>query len=161
MQKNTKRTSLFYKNKNKHYGARSKATKKFNYFWALDVPDNYPKAISNSVFKDKCLLSSCILGILQNAFYKSNRQDKRYQRAQYINSTLINHKNIAGKTIFDEIIKLLDTTKLAPDGPYELEKTCQIISKEYNCQIFVFDGISNSERIFIDKVLHKAFVEDR
>ena len=55
----------------KHYGARIRPNKKYNYFWALDVPDSYPNEPSNDIFKDKCLLTCTILSLLQNQFYKS------------------------------------------------------------------------------------------
>ena len=91
-----KRTPNFYLNRKKTIGARTKATKKFNYYWALDVPNSYPKSPQNDIFKDKCILTSVILGLLQNNYYKTNKADKRYEKIQYINSTLMSHKNMAG-----------------------------------------------------------------
>ena len=78
---------------------------------------------------------------------KSNKSDKRYHKAQYINSTLNTQKNIAGKIIFEELIKMLALTSLPPSGPYELHQTAKILSETYKCQIIVFDGISNSKKI--------------
>ena len=145
--KQTKRTPNFYLNKKKKIGARTKATKKFNYFWALDVPDSYPKSPQSLIFKDKCLLTACILGLLQNKYFKTKRQDKTFQKAQYINSTLLTHKNIAGKIILEELIEMQANCNLALTGPYDLMLTSEILSKTYNCQIIVFDGISNSRKI--------------
>ena len=119
----------------------------FNYFWALDVPDSYPKAPQTEIFKDKCLLTACILGLLQNKYFKTNRQDKTFQKAQYINSTLMSHKNIAGKIILEELIEMQANCNLPITGPYDLILTSEILSKTYNCQIIVFDGISNSRKI--------------
>ena len=142
-----KRTPNFYLNKKKRIGARTKALKKFNYHWALDVPNTFPKSLQNNIFENKCILTSCILGLLQNAYFKSNKIDKRYQKAQYINSTLLSHKNIAGKIISEELTKMLSITNLPPHGPYELNETAKILSETYKCQIIVFDGISNSKKI--------------
>ena len=64
--KNKKRNANFYINRKKTVGARIKATKKFNYFWALDVPNSFPKAPENDIFKDKCILTSVIIGLLQH-----------------------------------------------------------------------------------------------
>ena len=141
-----KRTPNFYLNRKKRIGARTKAIKKFNYHWALDVPNSFPKASQNNVFEDKCILTSCILGLLQNNYFKSNKSDKRYHKAQYINSTLNTQKNIAGKIIFEELIKMLALTSLPASGPYELHQTAKILSETYKCQIIVFDGISNSKK---------------
>jgi hypothetical protein len=146
LKKTSKRTPAFYLSRKKPVGSRVKATKQFNYFWALDVPNSFPKALEKDIFKDKCLLTACILGILQNNFYKT-KTDKRYQKVQYINSTLVSHKNIAGKVLLAELMDLFSKTNLQTVGPYELESTAQILSEFYKCQIIVFDGISNSKKI--------------
>ena len=144
---NKKRTPNFYLNRKKAIGARTKATKKFNYFWALDVPNSFPKAPENDIFKDKCILTAVILGLLQHSYYKSNKIDKRFEKVQYINSTLVSHKNIAGKIILDELFNLFSLTKLPNNGPYELYSTAKELSETFKCQIIVFDGISSSKKI--------------
>jgi hypothetical protein len=146
LKKKTKRTPSFYLRK-KPIGTRTKATKKFNYFWALDVPNSYPKAPEKDIFKDKCILTACILGILQNNFHKTNKVDKRYEKAQYINSTVKAHQNVAGKIILDQLMELLSNTNLSSTGPYELDSTAKILSEYFKCQIIVFDSISNSKKI--------------
>ena len=128
---NKKRTPSFYLNRKKTIGARTKATKKFNYFWALDVPNSFPKAPENDIFKDKCLLTSVILGLLQHSYYKSNKIDKRFEKVQYINSTLVTHKNIAGKIILDEVFNIFSVTNLPNYGPYELYSTAKILSETF------------------------------
>jgi hypothetical protein len=85
-----KRTRAFYR---KHYGARTKPSKKYNFFWALDVPDSYPNEPTKNIFKNKCLISATILGLLQNEYYKSNRTDTRFLHLQNINS-ICNKKKI-------------------------------------------------------------------
>ena len=36
---------------------------------------------------------------------------------------------------------------MSPNGPYELHQTAKILSETFHCQIFVFDGISDSKKI--------------
>ena len=145
--KKIKRTPNFYINRKKTIGARTKAIKKFNYYWALDVPNTFPKAPENNIFKDKCILTSVILGLLQNSYYKTNKVDKRFEKVQYINSTLVSHKNIAGKIILEELTNMITKTNLPSIGPYELHSTAKILSETFQCQIIVFDGISSSKKV--------------
>ena len=140
---NRKRTKEFYKRK-KTYGSRQKPMKKFNYFWAVDVPDNYPKAPHLNVFKDKCLLTSTILGLLQNDYFKSNRTDRRYLYAQNINSVNIRKQTYAGKIILTELTKLLKDLELPLSGPYNVEEITKKLSIALKCQFFIFDGMCNS-----------------
>ena len=147
IKKTKKRTPNFYINRKKAVGARTKATKKFNYFWALDVPNTFPKAPENDIFKDKCILTSVILGLLQHSYYKTNKIDKRFEKVQYINSTLETHRNIAGKIILEELINIFSLTNLENKGPYELHSTSKVLSETFHCQIIVFDGVSSSKKI--------------
>jgi len=139
-----KRTTKFYK---KHYGARIKATKKYNFFWALDVPDSYPNEPIKDVFKNKCFLTATILGLLQNEFYKSKRNDTRFLYIQNINSTSKKKKTHAGNLLYKELTEILQKTKLPLNGPYELESTSKVLSEHYKCQFFIFDGVDNSNKI--------------
>ena len=82
-----KRTKEFYKRK-KTFGSKQKANKKFNYYWAVDIPENYPQAPHLNIFKEKCLLTSTVLGLLQNDYFKSNRSDRRYLLLDHFESTL-------------------------------------------------------------------------
>jgi hypothetical protein len=139
-----KRTKKFYK---KHYGARVKPVKKYNYFWAIDVPDSYSSEPYKNVFKNKCFLTCTILSILQNEYYKSERKDTRYLYAQNINSVCKKKKNHAGNLILKELDNLLKETNLPKNGPYELETTSRTLHKFFNCQFFIFDSIDNSNKI--------------
>jgi len=139
----TKRTTAFYK---KHYGARVRPQKRFNYFWALDVPD-FSNEPMKSILKNKCFISATILGLLQNAFYKSERNDTRFLHLQRLNSTCLKKKNYAGNLLVKEINDLLSTTNLPKNGPYELEKTAEILHNSFNCQFFIFDGLDNSNKL--------------
>ena len=145
--KNIKESKKSKKIRRKHFGARIHATKKYNYFWALDVPDSYPNEPSKNIFKDKCLLTSTILALLQNQFYKSNRTDKRFLHVQNINSTSMTKQNHAGNILLKELKELFQKTKLLENGPYILESTVKTLSKIYGCQFFIFDGLDNSNKI--------------
>jgi len=139
-----KRTKTFYK---KHYGARVRPTKKYNFFWALDVPDSFPSEPIQNVFKNKCLISATILGLLQNEYYKSERTDTRFLHLQNINSVCRRKKNHAGNLLVKEIDDLLLKTNLPKQGPYELESFTETMHNIYKCQFFIFSGIDNSNQL--------------
>ena len=42
----------------------------------------------------------------------------------------------------------VDVTKLQVIGPYHLQSTVQILSNTYKCQIYVFNGITNTKKLF-------------
>ena len=139
--KDTKRKKSF---KRTHVGGNSKL---YNYSWAFNIPCCYESQSVLNTFKNKCLLMSCILGLLQNNFFKSNRIDKRFLKAQWINSSSTYKKNVAGKLLSAELVNFLEKTKLSGNGPFEILSTAKIISQTFNCQIFIFDGISNSKKL--------------
>ncbi len=149
-----KRTNKFYK---KHYGARIKPVKKYNYFWALDVPDSFPNEPKKNCFKNKCFILATILGLLQNKYYESEREDKRYLQLQYLNSVCAKKKNLAGKLLLKEFNELIVKTNIPNDGPYELEKTAFVLNKEYKCQFYIFDGIDNTNKL---KYLYPPIFDD-
>ena len=91
----------------------------------MDVPDSYPNEPHLNIFQNKCLITSCILGLLQHAYFESKRSDKRFIHAQNINSQNKDKKNHAGNILARELHKLFDTTMLPREGPYELEATVQ------------------------------------
>ena len=141
---NPKRTAHFYK---KHYGGKSTLSKKINFYWALDIPDSYPNSPIPDVFKNKCLLTCTVLGLLQNEYFKSSRVDKRFVHVQNINSINKVKKNHAGKILLEELNLLLEKTKLPNYGPYNLVETTKILSEKFNCQFFIFDGMDNSNKL--------------
>ena len=144
MRKHPKRSNFSYK---KHYGARTSATKRFNYYWALDVPDSFESEPMKNCFKNKCLVTATVLGLLQNAYFKSDRLDKRFCHVQNINSVNKVKKNHAAKILLRELDHLYENTNLERNGPYELQKTTDILIKVYKCQFFIFDGIDNSNKL--------------
>ena len=141
-----KRTKEFYKRR-KTVGSRKKPIKKFNYFWALDVPDSFTNEPYPNVFKEKCLITATVLGLLQNSYFESNRKDLRFLYAQNINSVNVVKQNQAGKIILTELNKIVSNVELNPDGPYDLEETTKKLSEFYKCQFFIFDGMHNSNKL--------------
>jgi hypothetical protein len=131
------------KTKRKHYGSKKVPQSKFS--WAVDVP------IGNSefgnIFENKCLLTSIILGIAQNQFFKSNRKDKTYLYLQNLNSSIKYKQKHAFQILIGLLTDLLTKTKLPSDGPYELENTLICLSNEFHCQFFLFDSIHNSNKL--------------
>jgi hypothetical protein len=128
------------KRKKNHYGVFRK--KKNSFYWTLDVPNGYNG--HPTIFKNKCLLTSTILGILQNAYYKSNRKDKRFVYVQNINSELPSKKTHAGNILKRELLKVITDLSLKDEKLFNLEEIAPKLSEYFKCQIFVFDGINNS-----------------
>ena len=124
----------------KHYGVKKAATD-FKMTWAIDPPE------TPFFFKNKCFLLCIILGLLQNGYYKSNRTDTRYIRAQGINYDSRKKQNIAVKILTLELQKLIENLSLSPDGPYDFIETGTKISEFYQCQIFVFTGMESSSKL--------------
>ena len=139
-----KRTHQFYK---KHFGAYNEILKRYNFFWALDVPDSFPKEPILNIFKNKCLLTTTILGLLQHQYFESKRLDKRFIHVQNINSKNFEKRNHAGRILAHELEKLINETGIPSEGPHELETTVQKLSEFYHCQFFIFDNIFNSNKL--------------
>jgi hypothetical protein len=131
----------------KKVGSRVKPTKNYNYYWALDVPNSFDNEPSLNIFKDKCLLTGTILGLMQNKYFKSSRQDKQFLYVQYINSVNKPKQNRAGKILLKELQDLLSLCNLKSEGPYDLEETAKILSDNFKCQLFIFDTIHNSNKL--------------
>jgi hypothetical protein len=132
------------KRKKNHYGTYKKS--KSNSYWMLDVPNGYKN--NPSIFKNKCLITSVILGVLQNSYYKSQRQDKRFLYVQNINSALESKQIHAGNILKKELQKVLNDLSLT-DQKQELclEVIGPKLSEYFSCQIFIFDGINNSSKL--------------
>jgi hypothetical protein len=139
----------------KHYGVRSK--KAFNnlYNWTLEIPEGYGQF--PQIFKNECLLISVILGHLQNEFHKSNRTDKRIIYAQNINSKLKVKRIYAGNIIQTELRKLKKNLNLNC-GPYEITSVAPKLCSYFKCQIFIFEGVSESSNI---KAIYPNEVDDQ
>ena len=131
------------KRKKVHYGAYKKRRKSF--YWMLDVPNGYNN--HPSIFKNKCLITSVILGVLQNAFYKSKRKDKRFLYAQNINSVLPSKQTHAGNILKKELLKVTEDLSLTDHKLFNLEEIAPKLSQYFQCQIFIFDGVNNSSKL--------------
>jgi hypothetical protein len=128
----------------KHYGTKEKSEVKKE-CWAIDVPNGYE--YHPNAFKNKCFLLCIILGLLQNAYYKSDRVDTRYFYALGICYTNKKKQNYAGNILRNELQKMISELSLNENGPYEFEETAKKISDYYKCQIFVFGGIENRSKL--------------
>jgi hypothetical protein len=133
------------KNPKKKYGIRSINEENINNYWSLNVPDGFDS--KPNVFKNKCLLTSTILGHLQNVFYQSNRKDKRFVYVQNINSKIKAKKIHGCKILLNELNKLLSSTNISNEGPYDVDETTKQLSVYYKCQFFIFDSIDNSNKL--------------
>jgi G:T-mismatch repair DNA endonuclease (very short patch repair protein) len=127
----------------KHYGSKSAIQTKFS--WAIDVPNGNLEF--GNIFENKCLLTSTILGIAQNNFFKSNRKDKTFLYLQNLNSSYKNKQKHAFQILIGLLNDLLNKTKLPPEGPYDVQSTLTSLSTEFNCQFFIFDAIHNSTKL--------------
>jgi len=130
--------------KRKHYGSKNNSSK-LKFSWAFDIP-NGCKEFEN-VFENKCLLTSTIVGVCQNNYFKSNRKDKTFLYLQNLNSTYKNKRKQAFNILIDLLKDLHSKTDLPLEGPYELESTLISLNKVFNCQFFVFDAVHNSSKL--------------
>ena len=151
-QKRTQRNPQRNRRK-KHYGA---SNKKHKVPWGIDIPEIIEN--QQSIFKNKCFLLCIILGLLQNAYFKSDRVDTRYIYAQGINYSAHQKRNYAKNVLKTELKTLQETLRLSENGPYEIFSTANLISQEYHCQIFVFGGEDNNSKL---KHLIPPDVDDR
>jgi hypothetical protein len=130
----------------KHYGARklsSNVTYKFH--WAIDVPDGCKTC--PDIFKNKCLLTSTILGLSQNELFFSEHKIKDFQYLVNITSLFENKREHACKLLLEKLNNLLEKTNLKAEGPYELESTVKVLNNIYHCQFFIFDAVDNSSKL--------------
>jgi hypothetical protein len=143
-----KRTRQFYKKiREKHFGSRESCSQKYNYFWALNVPKSYHGEPSLNFFENKCLLICATLGLLQQEFLKNNNNKTYIQIQKTINSSNKYKQKKAGNILRQELHKLILATNLPENGPYELEETCKKLNEFYKCQFFVFNGLSNNNKL--------------
>ena len=68
-----KRTKAFFQSKKKTFGAKPTKTK-FNFMWALDIPNSFHGEETENCFKNKCLLLCAVLGILQHEFFENKNK---------------------------------------------------------------------------------------
>jgi len=138
----------------KHYGSPGNKNK-LKYIWGIDIPNGYEK--NPNIFENKCLLMCIILGHLQNVFYLTKREDKRFFYAKKINNKNRNDRIYAGNILKAEMNYVINKLKLDEDQPLILEDICNKMSDLYQCQIFLFDGIENSSKL---KYMFPANLQD-
>lgn len=112
--------------------------------WGIDIPTR-----SNPLFENKCLLLCTIMGILQHAYFQSNKKDKKFIYARSINGKSELKRNHASGILAKQLAHLFSVTKLKQSGPYNLSVTIKILSKFYKCQFFIFDGMSNCSGLIL------------
>ena len=144
-----KRTKTFYQNrKKKHYGGKSDQMKKrkYNFYWALDIPESFLAEPSQNVFKNKCLLVCTVLGLLQHDFFEKKK--KLFSQIENgIKSTNINRQTKAGALILEQINNIIAQTNLPDVGPYEIETTCNVLSNVFKCQFIIFNTLKNNSKL--------------
>lgn len=114
-----------------------------NHRWAIDVSIKL-----NEFFENKCLLLCTILGLLQHSYFESNKKDRRFISASQINSSCDTKALRASQILEKQLNNLFSVTNLKRTGPYQLNGTLKLLSKFYKIQFFIFDGITNSSRLF-------------
>jgi hypothetical protein len=142
-ERNPRRKQINKRKKKIHYGSFEFTKNKFP--WAIDIPNGYKN--DPTIFKNKCLIVSVILGSLQNQYYKSNRKDRRFMYAQNINSLIESKRVHAGNILKKELINLYKDLDLATNEDIDCSSLIQKLSEHFKCQIFIFDGINNSSKL--------------
>ena len=125
-------------NSRNYVGGNRRDQQVFPKLWGIDVQTS-----EDSYFFNKCILICSILGKLQNDFLKTGC--KKFQVAQLINSKTLKKKKYAAKLLMEEIAQLIESLNLCSTGPYELKGTVEILANYWNCQFFIFAGVSQSK----------------
>ena len=110
--------------------------------WGIDVPASELDSLTEN-FKNKCLLTCALLGKLQNEYFEGS--NKKFLALQYLNSKTGAKKKVACKLLFEEMSILIEKEELPQMGPYELASTLAKLTVSWNCQFFIFEGVSSSK----------------
>lgn len=120
------------------------STMLFKALWAIDVPQVC------DVFKNKCLLIATVLGLAQHDYSCSNKKDKRFVYMQYIMSKNQKFFKYGKEYIMNELDNIFKLNVIKNQDSYELTSTLQILSKELNCQFFIFEGsLKQSHKLYL------------
>ena len=133
-QAKTKKTRRF------HVGGR-RGEGLFKKLWAIDIPAIESDPLTAN-FKNKCLLTSAILGKLQNEFFKGI--NKKFPVVQYLNSISQIKRKYACKLLLEELDNLIMVENLSTQGPYEVSSTLAKLSRSWKCQFFIFEGLAQT-----------------
>lgn len=143
-----KRTPLYYQSvKNKHFGSRRKKTGKYNYFWAIDVPNHFYGEPYLNFFDKKCLITCTALGLLQHEYFQNSINKKFVNIDEGIFNNSKQKQKTAGNILVNEFHSLINDANLPANGPYELETTCEALSNTFKCQFIIFNGLVNSSKL--------------
>ena len=130
-----------------HVGARASISMRY---WGLDPPSVYfnrkEKEVQN-LFENKCLLLCTIFSLLQHSYFETRKEDKSYLTLSKLYSTDPYKKSKAHEFLAKQLDNLFSVTNLKKVGPYHLQTTIKLLSETYKCQFFVFDGLSNSNKL--------------
>ena len=129
-----------------HVGAKASVSMRY---WALDPPSvlfHHKEKQTLNVFEGKCLLLCTIFALLQHSFFE-NKTNKGYLLMLKLFCKNVYKKSKAHQFLSQELEKLFSVTKLKTIGPYHLQTTIKLLSETYKCQFFIFDGLSNSNKL--------------
>lgn len=144
--RSTKRTALTYQiKKKKLVVGRYKNLQRLH--WAIDFPPDYFKSKSPNIFFNKCLLLCIIAGLLQHSYYDNRSKNKTFLYIQNIQNKNSKKQTTAGNLLAKELLKFFNTTGIHHEGPYDLLEVSKLVSKIYNCQLFVFTGLASNKKI--------------
>ena len=125
----------------------SNTSDSFNKKWALDVRPTKYSAAQKSIVENRCLLIAFLLGLFQNLSFKS--EESKFSVLSNVGSRIKYKRDAAISLLETELKMLFDVTKLQVIGPYHLQSTVQILSNTYKCQIYVFNGITNTKKLLL------------
>lgn len=130
-------------------------------FWAIDLQES--DCLPSEYLNDKCLLTSIVLGHLQNCLLEKN--DKRYDYAKKILEKSPRKCHHAFNTVKDTVDLCLDYLKGENVFDYcNLDQVAPVVHTALNCQIIIFSGFDNTIRYMypetFDESLRPIFLFD-
>lgn len=111
----------------------------------LEVPIGYTQ--NPRAFKDECLLTHIVLGYycFAEKFKIVTENNITFKQLTKINSKNKNVQNKAGNLLQSLILQIKTKFNLSLHGPYTFNDLAPILSKHYNCQIHLINGIEQTQ----------------
>ena len=111
----------------------------------LEVPIGYTQ--NPQAFKDECLLTHIVLGYycFAEKFKIVTENNITFKQLTKINSKNKNVQNKAGNLLQSLILQIKTKFNLSLHGPYTFNDLAPILSKHYNCQIHLINGIEQTQ----------------
>ena len=111
----------------------------------LEVPIGYSQ--NPRAFKDECLLTHIVLGYycFAEKFKIVTENNITFKQLTKINSKNKNVQNKAGNLLQSLILQIKTKFNLSLHGPYTFNDLAPILSKHYNCQIHLINGIEQTQ----------------